>query len=100
MRPGLHWTKAPEMHERLVKPHIHHALEIPNILEYIWGIAVSPGKRVNYLGEEFLITKMHDDKVDRAWMNICASLHGHRTPGLTSVQFSRRPIRFQYAHIL
>jgi fatty acid desaturase len=55
MRAGLHWSVTPEHHARLVRPHIHAALEEPNLLAYLWRTFISPGVRVRYDGTPLVL---------------------------------------------
>lgn len=48
--PGLHWSRAPEVHHQRLHPHIHPALEQRSFLVYIWKAFIWPGKRLRYDG--------------------------------------------------
>ena len=48
MRPGLHWSLLPQMHYRLISPHIDKRLELKSLTAYLWKICVYPGKRIDY----------------------------------------------------
>jgi fatty acid desaturase len=61
MKPGLHWSLAPEAHRRLVHPHIHPALEQRSLLVYLARTFVWPGKRVRYTGEPLVAVDPPDE---------------------------------------
>lgn len=48
MNPTMHWSKYPEAHEKLVKPHIHPALDQRNMVTYIFKACIYPGIRETY----------------------------------------------------
>ncbi len=54
-RPGLHWSVAPEVHARLVSPHIHPALEQPSFIAYLWRAYFWPGLRLRYDGAPLVL---------------------------------------------
>lgn len=48
--PTIHWSQLPEMHAKVIRPHMHPNLEWASMAGYIWWSTVSPGKRVDFLG--------------------------------------------------
>eukprot|EP01080_Neovahlkampfia_damariscottae_P005312 gene5312-8930_t len=46
----MHWTKLPEAHDKIVKPHIHPNLDADSIFSYIFTTFIYPAKRVNFDG--------------------------------------------------
>ena len=48
--PTMHWSELPEMHAKVIRPHMHPNLEWESMAAYIWWSTVSPGKRVDFLG--------------------------------------------------
>lgn len=50
MRPGLHWSKLPEVHARDVAPHMDPRLDVRSVMLYIFKTFLLPGKRVRYDG--------------------------------------------------
>lgn len=61
MEPGLHWTKCKEAHEVRVKPHIHPNLDQPNLALYIWRGFIWPGRRMDYLGNPYVLPEEGPD---------------------------------------
>jgi len=53
LQPGLHWSKTPEAHDRLVAPHMHPELAQNNALAFFWNYFFSPGTRRTYLGSAY-----------------------------------------------
>ncbi|MBS2025314.1 MAG: fatty acid desaturase [Deltaproteobacteria bacterium] len=54
-QPGLHWSKSPEVHAKLIAPHIHPALDQQSVLAYMWRTYVWPGKRLRFDGEPVVL---------------------------------------------
>lgn len=65
MRPGLHWSKLPQAHEELVKPHIHPNLDVPNFFSYFFKAFIFPGRRLDYLGRPVVLP---EEGPDEAWI--------------------------------
>lgn len=55
MKPGVHWSRYPQLHQELVAPTIHPNLEQPSLLGYLWRSAVWPGKRLTYDGQPVVL---------------------------------------------
>lgn len=53
MRPGLHWSRAREAHEREVAPRMHPSLAQDNALSFFLRYFLVPGTRRTYLGERY-----------------------------------------------
>ena len=53
MKPSLHWSLLPEVHRRELAPHIHPALEEPNLVGYAFRAFVWPGRRLTYDGRPY-----------------------------------------------
>ncbi len=51
--PGLHWSRAPDTHKRVVAPHMHPNLDISDGFSWGYDYFVSPGTRRTYLGEPY-----------------------------------------------
>jgi fatty acid desaturase len=64
-KPGLHWTKLPEVHATDVHPHIHPNLEVPNFFTYFFSAYVFPGKRLDYLGNPY---SPPEEGPDESWI--------------------------------
>lgn len=65
LRPGLHWSKLPEVHRAEVAPHMDPRLDEPSILAYIWRAFIWPGKRVRYDGRP---VELPPRTADRSWV--------------------------------
>lgn len=50
MKPGMHWSELPAFHDRVVKPHIHPALDQQSLLGYAFTAFIWPGRRLRYDG--------------------------------------------------
>jgi fatty acid desaturase len=50
MYMGVHWSLYPEYHERILKPHLHPALDQKSLIAFLWKSCIYPGKRLDYLG--------------------------------------------------
>lgn len=48
MNPTMHWSEYKDAHEKLVKPHIHPALEQKSLIGYMIRATVYPGIRETY----------------------------------------------------
>ncbi|CAL1164839.1 unnamed protein product [Cladocopium goreaui] len=44
MYSNMHWTKYPEMHQKLIAPHSNPELDEPDILKFLWRTYFWPGK--------------------------------------------------------
>tara|TARA_Y100000389_G_scaffold7065_2_gene6805 strand:- start:3977 stop:5002 length:1026 start_codon:yes stop_codon:yes gene_type:complete len=53
LHPTLHWSKLPRAHAVFVATQSHPNLNQPCMAKYIHNAFISPGKRVDYLGEHF-----------------------------------------------
>ncbi len=62
LRPGLHWSLLPQHHEKHIQPHIHPNLNQKNFLAYCWKTYIWPGKRVDYLGNPFVLSPKQKDQ--------------------------------------
>ncbi len=69
MRPGLHWSLAPEAHARLVAPFVHPALEQTNLPRYVFGQFVVPGGRKRFDGTPLVL---QDPGADEPWFDLPA----------------------------
>jgi fatty acid desaturase len=49
--PGLHWSLAPEAHEKEFKPFMDPRLDEPSLLRYMFRAFIYPGKRLRYDGK-------------------------------------------------
>jgi fatty acid desaturase len=67
IRPGLHWSRIPSEHERVVKPFMHKALDQENMFYYIINTFVF-GKRLKYDGSEITFMPVEED-TDLDWMD-------------------------------
>ena len=65
-KPNLHWSLLPAYHEEHIAPHIHPNLNRVSLLKYLIEAHISPGKRLDYLGNEMDLGKAEED-VD--WMS-------------------------------
>lgn len=50
MRPSLHWSLLPGVHQSELAPHIHPSLDQPALTSYLWRTFVWPGRRLDYRG--------------------------------------------------
>lgn len=71
LRPGLHWSLLPEIHSRVVHPHIDPRLEQKSLLRYLWKTCVYPGQRLNYDGTPVLLPPPREDQdwIDDAYVH-------------------------------
>ena len=53
LRPTLHWSKLPRAHDSFVATKNHPNLNQKCMARYMYRAYISPGKRVDYLGEHF-----------------------------------------------
>ena len=61
----LHWSKLPAGHAELIAPHCHPNLNQPDMIAYCWRAYVSPGVRVDYLGQPLVLP---DEGPDESWI--------------------------------
>jgi fatty acid desaturase len=64
MRPEVHWSLYPEYHKREVKPNCHPVLDQPSLISYLWRTHISPGKRLDYLGNPIKMPSQVDRSED------------------------------------
>ncbi|RME88504.1 MAG: fatty acid desaturase [Candidatus Hydrogenedentota bacterium] len=62
LRPGLHWSLLPEIHKRVVSPHIHPNLELRSLTAYLWKTCIYPGKRLTYDGKPVVLPPKRKDE--------------------------------------
>ena len=62
----MHWSKYPEVHDKLVRPHMHPELEHSNMFGYMWRACVFPGLRQRYDGKPVDISNGLEE--DEDWM--------------------------------
>jgi len=55
MHPTMHWSRLKEEHERQVKPNIHPELDQQCMARYMYKAFITPGLRVDYLGNPVVI---------------------------------------------
>ena len=55
MEPSLHWSLLPEAHEKNLAPHLHPNLNRVSLVKYLWEATISPGIRVDYLGNPVVL---------------------------------------------
>ncbi|MCB9664845.1 MAG: fatty acid desaturase [Alphaproteobacteria bacterium] len=65
LHPGMHWTLLREAHAREVVPHIHPALDEPNLFAYTFRALVWPGRRLDYLGRPVVLP---EEGPDESWI--------------------------------
>lgn len=65
IKPGLHWSLLPQMHQSILAPTIHPNLEQRSLVAYLWRAYIWPGKRVDYLGRPVVLP---DEGPDEAWI--------------------------------
>jgi len=53
IRPGLHWSKLPEYHNKFVKPHMNPTLDQTSMLMFFIRRFIIPGGRTNLQGEYY-----------------------------------------------
>ncbi|HMV66341.1 MAG TPA: fatty acid desaturase [Myxococcota bacterium] len=63
--PALHWSLLPAEHARTMHGHVHPNLEVPDFVAYCWRAYVSPGQRVDYLGQPVVLP---DEGPDESWI--------------------------------
>ena len=61
--PGLHWSKLPEAHDKIVKPHIHQNLDVDSILPYFFKTFIYPANRVNFDGTPVKLVNILEKKI-------------------------------------
>ncbi|MDB4958834.1 MAG: alkB [Myxococcales bacterium] len=49
-RPGIHWSRGKDAHDKDVAQHIHPALDQKSLTRYLWRTFVWPGRRLRYDG--------------------------------------------------
>ncbi len=64
-KAGLHWTKLPEAHAAEIAPFNHANLNQPNLFVYAWQAYISPGIRIDYLGEPLVLP---EEGPDESWI--------------------------------
>jgi fatty acid desaturase len=62
--PGMHWSVLKTEHERQIAPHMHPALDQPDMLWYLFYTYLLPGGRVMYDGSPY---KMPPPAKDEPW---------------------------------
>jgi fatty acid desaturase len=83
LKPTLHWSLAPEAHQRLLAPHMDPRLDEPSMLSYVLRTFVLPGGRRRFDGTPRL---RRDPGPDEAWITpdgpipatAITSMHGAR----------------------
>ena len=55
MKPDLHWSLLPQAHEQHLAPYIHPNLNRGSLVKFLWEATISPGKRVDYLGNPVVL---------------------------------------------
>ncbi|MFT5071483.1 MAG: beta-carotene hydroxylase [Chitinophagales bacterium] len=65
-KPNLHWSLLPAYHEEFIAPHIHPNLNRGSLFVYLWEAHIFPGKRLNYLGESYILPEIN---VDEEWLD-------------------------------
>lgn len=65
MKPGLHWSLLPEVHEKELAPHIHPNLDRHALLPYLFEAYIYPGKRMTYDGKPL---ELGPEREDTDWM--------------------------------
>jgi fatty acid desaturase len=66
LRPTLHWSRAPEMHARYLKPYMDPRLDEPSLLAYVWRTFILPGGRKNFDGTPRVL---RDPGPDAPWFS-------------------------------
>lgn len=62
LRPGLHWSRLPEYHEKYIAPYIHPNLNQKSLFLYLWKSCIWPGKRLDYLGNPVQLPPKQEDR--------------------------------------
>ncbi|MDQ3032010.1 MAG: fatty acid desaturase [Myxococcota bacterium] len=62
MRPGLHWSLAPEMHAKELAPFVDPRLDQKSLLAYCWMAYIWPGKRVRFDGTPVVLGPVIQDE--------------------------------------
>jgi len=66
MKPTLHWSQLPVEHERLVKPHVHPALDEQCMARYAFRSFIYPGIRLDYKGNPVVLPEGPEPE-DQDW---------------------------------
>lgn len=61
-QPGLHWSLLPEVHQKLIAPYIHPALDQASLVGYLFRTYILPGRRVRYDGAALELPPAGDDE--------------------------------------
>jgi fatty acid desaturase len=69
MFPTVHWSKLPEVHDRVLGPEIHPSLDQQNFAAYMWRAYVWPGRRLDYRGDPVVLSEPMED---RSWLTEAA----------------------------
>eukprot|EP01062_Namystynia_karyoxenos_P080105 TRINITY_DN8574_c0_g1_i1.p1 TRINITY_DN8574_c0_g1~~TRINITY_DN8574_c0_g1_i1.p1 ORF type:complete len:373 (+),score=143.53 TRINITY_DN8574_c0_g1_i1:86-1120(+) len=77
LNAGMHWSRLPELHDRLVKPRIHPNLDQANILTFFWRAHIWPGERLWYNGSRY---KLPDPEPDAEWYDGTAETFSDAPP--------------------
>ncbi|MCB9593800.1 MAG: fatty acid desaturase [Sandaracinaceae bacterium] len=62
MKPGLHWSKLREEHEKELAPHLHPNLDRVSLLPYLIEAYVWPGKRMTFDGKPLELPAPREDE--------------------------------------
>ena len=62
IKPGLHWSLLPEVHNREVVPHMHPNLNQASIFKYSFKAYILPARRLCYTGEPFVLPIKEKDQ--------------------------------------
>jgi fatty acid desaturase len=62
MQPALHWSLAPAVHARELRPHLDPRLEQKSMLAFCFRAYIAPGKRLRYDGTPVVLGPPREDE--------------------------------------